>query len=65
MTEATVKPGFKTSEFWLATAATIIGLLMASGVFVEGPVAQGLGVASSVLASMGYSYTRGQAKKGA
>ena len=60
----TTKPGFKTTEFWLTAAAMIVGLLLASGAFVDGAIAQGLGVASSALAAMGYSYSRGTAKAG-
>lgn len=58
-----VKPGIKTTEFWLALIAQIIGGLMAAGVFSDESVwARILGVASVVLASMGYSGARGKAK---
>ena len=30
-----MKPGIKTTEFWLAAAATVVGGLMASGVIAE------------------------------
>ena len=60
----TVKPGYKSSEFYLSTAAFILGALMASGVIAEGsPVAQAIGLAASALAAMGYSWSRGAAKK--
>ena len=29
---AAMKPGYKTTEFWLSTAATVVGLLIASGI---------------------------------
>ena len=57
------KPGYKTTEFWLTTVAMLVGALMASGAFVEGPVAQGLGVVATILGGMGYSVSRGMAKK--
>lgn len=57
-----MKPGYKTTEFYLTVAATIVGLLMASGAFESGAVAQGLGVVASALAAMGYSYSRAKAK---
>lgn len=65
MTTETVKPGWKTSEFYLTVAASIVGLLLASGAFIEGPVAQALGVAATTLSALGYTVSRGQAKKGA
>ena len=61
--ETEVKPGYKTSEFWLSAVATIGGLVLASGAFVEGDT--GFKIASlvmSALASMGYSASRGKAK---
>lgn len=68
MPEATevsgMKPGYKSSEFYLSAAAFILGALMASGVIAEGSaVAQAIGIAASALAAMGYSWSRGAAKK--
>ena len=59
------KPGYKTTEFWLATLAVVVGVLMASGAFESGDsVAKALALVASVLASLGYSVSRGMAKKG-
>lgn len=60
-----MKPGYKTTEFWLSSLATVIGILAASGVIVEGSqLNQIVGLAASVLASLGYSISRGMAKGG-
>lgn len=59
----TVKPGYKTTEFWLATAAMILGALFASGVISEGSQADKiLGLAASILGTLGYQVSRGLAK---
>ena len=58
------KKGIKTTEFWFSAAAAIVGLLYASGVIA--PDSGGdkmLGLVGSVLASMGYTISRGLAKK--
>lgn len=60
-----MKPGYKTTEFWLTVAAVVVGLLIASGAFREGePVYQVLTFAASALAAMGYSFSRSSVKKG-
>lgn len=65
-TTPVVKPGYKTTEFWLSTVAVIVGLVMASGAIVEGSqAAQIAGFIASALAAMGYSYSRGNTKAGA
>jgi hypothetical protein len=57
-----VKPGYKTTEFWIATAVTLWGVLLASGVIpVDAPW---VGVVGSVVASVGYSVSRGLTKRG-
>jgi len=59
-----MKPGYKTTEFWLTSAAAVLGLLFASGVISDGSqIDKVLGMASTVLAGMGYSVSRGLAKK--
>ena len=59
-----MKDGYKTTEFWLTAVASILGLLFASGVISEGSqVDKMLGMASTVLAGMGYSVSRGLAQK--
>ena len=57
------KKGYKTTEFWLSLAATLVGALLASGAVADGSVwAQGLGAISSVLGALGYTYVRGRTK---
>lgn len=59
-----VKPGFKTSEFWLTTAATVVGLLMASDVIPsDGIWPKLVGLAAGVLGALGYSVVRANIKK--
>lgn len=59
-----VKPGYKTSEFWLATGAMVLSAAFASGLVETGTMYdQVLGMFAMVLTSMGYSVSRGKAKK--
>ncbi len=59
------KPGYKTTEFWLTTAATVVGALLASGAIPDSSgFGKVLGVVAMALASAGYSTSRGIAKKG-
>lgn len=61
-----VKPGFKTSEFWLTVIATGVGLLYASGyIHPEGAdsVSKAVAFIATSLTAMGYSISRGIAKK--
>lgn len=59
-----VKSGYKTTEFWFTTLAQLIGILFASGVVGEGTLlAQALGIATTVLSTIGYQVSRGIAKK--
>ena len=49
-----MKPGFKTTEFWLSVAATVAGGLMASGTIVpDSTEAQVIGLISSALVALG------------
>ncbi len=58
------KPGFKSSEFWLSTIATIGGILLASGALADGSApAQITGGILAVLASLGYTASRTSLKK--
>jgi hypothetical protein len=58
------KPGYKTTEFWLSAIATLISLAFASGVVSEGSqVEKVVGFIAAALASLGYSVSRGIAKK--
>lgn len=57
------RPGWKTTEFWLSALASIVGLLMASGIVGDGSiVAQALGMIATALASAGYAGSRGLTK---
>jgi hypothetical protein len=65
MEPATVKPGYKTSEFWLTAGATVVGLAIASGVIPEtGVWPKIVALVVSAFAAMGYTVSRGMAKKG-
>lgn len=60
------KPGYKTTEFWLALAAKLLGAAYTAGLIGDGSaLARVAGLAAVVLASMGYSVSRGLAKGGA
>lgn len=60
------KPGFKTSEFWLTLAATVVGMLIASGAFADATaVGKVLAFAASVLGGLGYTWSRASVKKSA
>lgn len=49
------KRAFRTSEFWLACAAALIGLLGTSGAFpADGTAAKAIGLAAAGLAALGY-----------
>ena len=59
----TVKPGWKTTEFWMSTAALVLGLVLASGALPEGGLAaQIVGGVLSVLSQLGYTAARAQVK---
>jgi hypothetical protein len=59
-----MKPGYKTTEFWLSVAAMLVGAALASGVFpADSSGDQILGLAATVLASLGYTVSRTIAKK--
>ncbi len=60
----TAKPGYKTTEFWLTVASQIVGVLLVSGVVAEdSPWSKVIGMAAMALSGMGYSVSRGAAKK--
>jgi hypothetical protein len=63
-TDTTVKPGYKTTEFWLSLTASVIGFAFASGVFpAESGGDKVLGLAAVVLSSIGYTVSRTVVKK--
>jgi len=62
------KPGYKTTEFWLSTVATVIGFLLASGL-LEGQEADSwvmkvVGGVVAVLTALGYNASRAKVKSG-
>lgn len=60
-----MKPGWKTTEFWLSLAAMLVGAVVASGVVPEaGPWSQVVGIIAGVLGALGYTVSRGFAKAG-
>ena len=61
-----VKPGYKTTEFWLAAIAEIVGLLVMSGAIVQGGlVGRIVGGVVAVLSALGYNASRAKVKAGA
>jgi predicted tellurium resistance membrane protein TerC len=53
------KPGYKTTEFWLAFAAVMLGAFVASGaVPLEGTASQIVGLIQSALVALGYTGAR-------
>lgn len=61
--EAEVKPGYKTTEFWMSALVAVIGLVVASGaVPAGGPWERGIAFIASALATMGYTASRATAK---
>lgn len=59
-----MKPGYKTTEFWLSLAAVVIGAAAASGAFPdESGVGKVIGILGATLAGMGYTVSRGNVKK--
>jgi len=61
-----MKPGYKTTEFWLSLLATLLGFVMASGLLDSAPqdswVARVVGGIVAALASLGYSASRAKVK---
>ncbi len=59
-----MKPGYKTTEFWLSFAAVLVGFLIASGAIADGGVVmKGLVAVGAMLTAAGYTVSRGIAKK--
>jgi len=55
--------GYRTSEFWLSLAVTVVGLIVASGIIPTGSIwAQIAGLVLSTTSSMGYTVSRGIVK---
>lgn len=58
------KPGWKTTEFWLSTAAAAISLVYASGSLLEAPdwLTTTIGIVAGVLTTLGYTINRAVVK---
>jgi hypothetical protein len=62
--EKPVKPGYKTTEFWLSTAAVVLGVVVASGIVPSGGAwDQAVGLIVAALAALGYTGSRVSLKK--
>jgi hypothetical protein len=58
-----MKPGYKTTEFWLAVVANTVGALLTSGITTNDTILKILGLVAMVLSSLGYTVTRSMAKE--
>ncbi len=58
--EPTIRPGIRTSEFWLALAVAMFGGLAA--LYANEPWAQIAGILAAALTSLGYGMARAKAK---
>ncbi len=62
-----MKPGYKTTEFWMSAVAVLIGLAYGSGAIApEGTsgIEKAVALVAGALAAFGYSWSRGAAKSG-
>ena len=60
------KPGWRTTEFWLSTVATLCGLLYSAEIIgpeETGSGARALGFIAAALSTLGYSVSRAIVKK--
>ena len=59
-----MKPGWKTSEFWLTVVIAGLGFFMASGLVADGSTPIRIaGMAMATLKTAAYSLSRGMAKQ--
>lgn len=59
-----MKPGYKTSEFWLNLLVFLLGTLLASGIISDGGLAaKAIGGALALFSSLGYTLGRSGVKK--
>ena len=64
-TPTPVKPGYKTTEFWLTAGATVVGLVIASGLVPDtGMWPKVVALVVSAFAAMGYTVSRTAVKNG-
>jgi len=57
-----MKPGIKTTEFWLTLVATALSFVVSQGIVTEDQVATVLGYAGIILAPLGYTLGRSAVK---
>jgi hypothetical protein len=58
-----MRPGYRTTEFWLSFAAMLVGAAMSSGAFADtSDVMKYLGMGASLLSALGYTVCRTWAK---
>jgi len=63
--EAPIKPGYKTTEFWLTVLAAVLGLLGANHLLSDsGVVGQVIAFVTMTLSTLGYTMVRGLVKHG-
>jgi len=61
---STLKPGWKTTEFWLSLLAVVLGALLTSGLLADGSQAiRIVGLGATVLGALGYTGARAMLKK--
>lgn len=54
-----MKPGYRSTEFWLSLAAMLLGALMSSGLIESGSTWDKLvGIGASILGALGYTVSR-------
>ena len=59
-----MKPGWKTSEFYFALAAIVVGMLIASGAIAEASAwGKAIAFVAAALTAMGYGFQRSSVKK--
>ena len=60
---APIKPGYKTSEFWLSAAAMVLSQIYAAGIIGDGGTASKIAaLVASLLTALGYTVARAKAK---
>jgi hypothetical protein len=59
-----MKPGYKTTEFWISAICILVSLVWGSGVIGEGtPADRTLATIAGTTSVLGYTISRGIAKK--